>query len=115
MGKFTAAQFIKAIPGSGGIISQIAASVGCDWHTARKYIDSHPTVLLVYKAERYAITDKARHNILTAIDEKDLQMSKWWLSVMDDEFVPKSKQEISGKGGGDLTFHVVYDKEEPGG
>lgn len=33
MGKYTAEQFIKAIRGSGGVISQIAATVGCDWHT----------------------------------------------------------------------------------
>jgi len=102
-GKFTAKQFIAAIPGSGGIISQIAKAVGCDWHTARRYIDAHPTVHLAWEAERNEITDKARHNILMAIDKKDLQISKWWLQVMDDEFVPKSRQELSGKGGGPLV------------
>lgn len=40
MGKnlYTAAQFIEAIPGTGGIISAIAKRVGCDWITAKKYI-----------------------------------------------------------------------------
>jgi len=28
--------------------------------------------------------------------------------------VARSKQEVSGKGGGNLIFHVVYDKEDPG-
>ena len=105
--KFTAQQFIAAIPGSGGIISQIAQAVGCNWHTARRYIDDHPTVHLAWEDERNSITDKARHNILMAIDDKDLQMSKWWLTVMDDEFVPRSKQEISGAGGGPIETIVL--------
>ena len=93
--KYTAAQFVKAIKGSGGVVSLIADAVGCQWHTAKKYIHEHPSVFQAWENERNSITDKARHNILMAIDSKDLQMSKWWLSVMDDEFVPKSKQEVT--------------------
>ncbi len=37
--RYTAAQFIAAIKGSGGVISAIADAVGCDWHTARKFAD----------------------------------------------------------------------------
>ena len=111
-GKFTAKQFIAAIPGSGGIISQIAKAVGCDWHTARRYIDAHPTVHLAWEAERNEITDKARHNILMAIDDKDLQMSKWWLQVMDPEFVERNRTEHTGKDGGALTF--VFTRREEG-
>ena len=36
--QFTAKQFIKAIPGTGGIISALADKVGCGWHTAKRYI-----------------------------------------------------------------------------
>jgi hypothetical protein len=32
--KYTAEQFIKAIPGTGGIISAIARKVDCEWNTA---------------------------------------------------------------------------------
>jgi hypothetical protein len=106
--KFTARQFIAAIPGSGGVVSQIAAAVGCDWHTARRYIDNHATVKEAWDAERHSITDKARHNILKAIDKGDLMMSKWWLQVMDDEFVPRSKSEHAGKDGGPLVTIIEY-------
>jgi hypothetical protein len=33
---YNAQQFIKAIKNSGGIITTIAARVGCDWDTAKK-------------------------------------------------------------------------------
>ena len=99
---YTAAQFIKAIKGSGGVISAIADAVGCSWMTAKKYITEYPTVNQAWQNERNRITDKARHNIITAICDKDLQMSKWWLQVMDDEFVPKQRTEVTGADGKDL-------------
>lgn len=96
MGKYSAGQFIKAIKGSGGVISAIADAVGCDWHTAKRYIEDLPTVKAAWEAERNKITDKARHNIIKAIGEGDLQMSKWWLQVMDEEFVERNRTELSG-------------------
>jgi predicted transcriptional regulator len=102
--KFTTTQFIEAIPGTGGIVSAIASKVNCDWHTARKYIDEHPTVKQAYDDERSKITDKARHNIVKSIHDGDLMMSKWWLQVMDEEFLPKQRQELTGAGGGAIEM-----------
>lgn len=106
MNKFTITQFLKAIPGSGGIVSVIAKSVGCDWHTAKKYIDEHSSVKRAWTDERNIVTDKAQHNILRAINEGDLQMSKWWLSVMSDEFAEKSKLDIASANG--VKIEVEY-------
>ena len=92
--KYSAQQFINAIPGTGGIISAIADRVGCDWHTARRYIDRYSTVRQVFKNERHKVTDKARHNIIKAIQEGDIKLSKWWLQVLDDEFAPRQKVEV---------------------
>ena len=94
--RYTAGQFIKAIKGSGGVISAIADAVGCSWHTARKYIDQYPTVREAWENERQRITDRARHNIIKSIGDGDLQMSKWWLQVMDDEFVPRGEIKTDG-------------------
>jgi len=108
--KYTAEQFIAAIPGTGGVISLIADVVGCSWHTARKYIHEHATVLEAFEAERMSITDRARHNILKAIEAGDLAMSKWWLQCQDPEFSTKSETTIKGDEnaplaiGGDLTI-----------
>ena len=60
-------QFIKAIPGTGGIISTIANRVGCDWHTAKKYIVNHPTVARAYQDECEKIGDLAETGLYTAL------------------------------------------------
>ena len=109
--KYTASQFIQAIPGTGGIITAIADRIGCTWHTVRRYIDRHPTVKAAWEAERYKITDKARHNIIKAITEPNmaqLSVSKWWVTVMDEDFRPPQKTEIDGK----LIVEYVNDWRE---
>jgi len=110
-GRYTAQQFIDAIPGTGGIVSEIAARVGCRWHTAKKYIEEYVTVQEAWEAERNRIGDIAENNIIEAIKDGDLSMSKWWKQVMDPEFMPKQRQEITGADSGPLTFRVVYDDE----
>jgi len=96
-GRYTAAQFIEAMDGSGGIISTVAARCGCAWNTARDAIDRWPTVKQAWLNERAKVTDKAQSNVIHAIvEDKDLATSKWWLQLMDDEFTPKEKREISG-------------------
>ena len=107
--QFTAKQFIKAIPGTGGIISALADKVGCGWHTAKRYIEDYATVAEAWEAERNKITDKAKHNIIKSIQIGDLQMSKWWLQVMDDEFVPREKQELNAEH--KVIFEVVRDRD----
>ena len=105
---YTAAQFIKAIPGTGGIISDIADRVGCSWNTAKKYITSYPTITDAYDEECNRITDKARGNVKRAIDRGDLQTSKWWLQVKDPEFTPRQQHEHSGPDGGEIKILVEY-------
>ena len=101
--------FIDAIPGTGGIISALADKVGCEWHTAKRYTTDYVTVAEAWDAERNKITDKARHNIVKAIHGGDLQMSKWWLQVMDEEFVPREKREVAGDH--KVVFEVVRDRD----
>jgi len=97
MPRYTAEQFIKAIPGTGGAITPIAERVGCNWHTAKDWIEKHATVKKAFEAERHRVTDKARYNVVKAIvKDEDLQMSKWWLQVMDNEFKPKQQIEHTG-------------------
>ena len=96
--RFTTKQFISAIPGTGGIISSLAEKVGCGWHTAKRYLEDYATVAEAWEEERNKITDKAKHNIIKSIQKGDLQMSKWWLQVIDREFMPKEKIEAVHSG-----------------
>jgi hypothetical protein len=96
-GRYSCQAFINAMPGTGGIVSAIADKVGCDWHTARRWIDSKPSVKQAWEAERNKITDRARHHIVRAVQNGDLQMCKWWLQVMDPEFVDRKKVDVGGE------------------
>ena len=96
--RYTAQQFISAIPGTGGIISALADSIGCEWHTAKKWVTDHATVKQAWQDERNKITDRAQHNIVKSILEGDVQLSKWWLQVMDPDFTPKQQMDVTSGG-----------------
>jgi hypothetical protein len=105
-GRYTAGQFIEAIHGTGGIISALAEKVGCAWHTARDAIDRWPTVKRAWENERSKVTDLAQRNVIKAIKDEDLPTSKWWLQLMDPQFVPTEKRELSSDS--EVTIRVVY-------
>ena len=112
MAKYIVGQFMRAIPGTAGIVSSIARNVGCEWHTADKWIKDSPTLKTAVDNERHVITDKAKHNIIKAINGGDLAMSKWWLQVMEDDFVPREKQELGGIGGGPIQIEDVNETRQ---
>ena len=79
-GLYTAEQFIKAIPGTGGIITSIARKVGCEWNTAKVYIEKYPTVKQAYQDECERINDMAQSILMKSIKDGNTQDAKWWLS-----------------------------------
>lgn len=94
--KFTAELFIKAIRGgyeaedengatrrlgsSAGIISTIANRVGCNWHTADKWIHENAEVREAYNDEIEKNLDMAESVILRSIQGGDTNDAKWYLS-----------------------------------
>lgn len=80
--QYRAADFIAAIPGSGGIISAIARRVGCDWHTAKKYIEKFPTVRQVYDDEREGLLDIAEVKLIERVKDGDPWAIKYFLGKM---------------------------------
>ena len=78
--QYSAADFIKAIPGSGGIISTIAKRVGCNWQTAKLHIETMPTVAAAYADECETVLDMAESVLLKNIKEGDSADAKWYLS-----------------------------------
>ena len=72
--------FVKKIPGTGGIISTISDRVGCDWHTAKRYITESPTVKQAYEDECERVNDLAQSTVLKSIKDGNTADAKWWLS-----------------------------------
>ena len=93
---FKTEQFINAIPGSHGNITEISKRVKCSWNTAKKYITEYVTVKEAYDEECMAVDDKARSNVTERIFRGDIGLSKWWLQVKSPEFTPRSAVELSG-------------------
>jgi hypothetical protein len=110
MGKplYTATQFIKAIEGSGGIVSTIAARVNCTWTTAKKYIDTYPTVNSAYEEEIERVIDLAEGVLIKNIQNAAKQAQaghdvdtadvKWFLSrkAKSRGYVERQEVEHSG-------------------
>jgi len=112
MGKnnhYLAQQFIDAIPGTGGIITAIAKKVGCDWHTAKKYIDTYATVGQAYQDECEKVLDLAESKVIEMIHASDGQMVRYYLSTKGKRRGYTERQEITGADGGEVHIRVTYD------
>ena len=104
--QFKASDFIQAIPGTGGIITKIAAKVGCSWHTAAKYIANYPTVQAAYQDECEKVLDMAESVVIQKITEQDEQTAKWYLAMKGGHrgYAPKHQIEQTG----DLIIKMVW-------
>ena len=116
--QYRAQQFIDAIPGSAGIISTIARRVGCDWHTAKKYIDKFATVKAAYDDECDANLDRAESLIITNIgfglrDQKEHKTTvesadaRWYLMMKGKQRGYVQKQEMDVTSGGEQIRVLV--------
>ena len=108
--QYTTKQFIDAIKGTGGVVSVIAKKVGCEWDTAKKYIEKYPTIKQAYENEKNAIDDMAESVVLKSIKDGDVATAKWWL-------VKKRKSEFGEavdftSGGEPVTLRVVYGNDD---
>ena len=107
MAKYKIADFKEAIPGTGGLITSIAAKVGCAWHTAKKYVEDSPTLTQMVEDEAHKIDDMAESVVLTAIKEKDIQTAKWWLERRKrDQFA--TKQEVKTEHSGEVVIELKW-------
>jgi len=104
---FTAQQFIAAIPGTGGIVTAIARRVGCEWHTARRYIDRHPSVREAYDAECESVLDLAEARTIEAIKSGDGQMIRYYLSTKGKDRGYGERVDVHHEG--HLTYRLLWD------
>lgn len=117
--QYTAEQFIKAVKGSGGVISSIAARVGCDWKTAKTYIENYSTIKDAYDAELETVLDVAESvimgNIQAAQKEQkvfnynkqvDSADAKWFLTKKGKRRGYGSEDEQGVLGGGDVVIYI---------
>lgn len=78
--KFEKEQVLEAIDGSGGIVSAVAQRLGCDWNTAKKYIERWKETRAAFDAERERVLDLAETTLVRSIRDGDVGAAKWYLS-----------------------------------
>ncbi|RLG34557.1 hypothetical protein DRN97_02205 [Methanosarcinales archaeon] len=101
--KASVRKILNAIPGTGGIISAIAAKLGVHYHTVLNYQQKYETVRRAIEEEREKILDKAESNIYVRIMEGDEDTSKWFLARKgkhrgySEKIDTEQKVELNGK------------------
>jgi hypothetical protein len=107
--QYKAEDFIRAIPGTGGIISAIARKVKCEWHTAKKYCTEYPTVKKVYDAENEGVLDLAEAKLIEAIRDGDMPAIKFYLTTKGKKrgYIERQQMEHTGKDGGPVAVTMV--------
>lgn len=68
---YTKKQVLDAVLNSRGIVSVVARTLGCNWHTARKYIDDNPKAKRAEIDEREALCDTAESTVVTLMKSDD--------------------------------------------
>lgn len=110
--KYSKESLLEAINGSGGIVSTIADRLGCQWCTARKYINQWEETKQAFDDETERVLDKAESVLHESINEGNTHDAKWYLSTKGKKrgFSEKHELEHSGPGGGPLEVSVNFVK-----
>lgn len=92
--RFTEERILKAIEGSGGIISAIARRLNCTWPCANDNINKFPRCVEALENERQIIVDISEDVLFTSIKNGDVSSAKWLLSRLRPRLYSE-KYEIS--------------------
>ncbi len=83
--KFTTNQVLKARKGTGGIKTDIARRLKCDWRTVTKYIKENEEIHSTWLSEKEAILDMAEASLYKLVKERNLGAIKFLLSTQGKE------------------------------
>lgn len=95
-------QVIKAIQQSGGVIASIAKELGCEWHTAKKYIEENPKIQQAYIDETETTLDLAEHGLHKLIQQGDFQAIKFYLSTKGKTRGYREARDVDVTSGGEV-------------
>lgn len=89
-------EILKAIKGSGGVLTVIADKLEIHRQTVANCRDKWKEVKDRIEEEREKITDKAEHNIIKRVVQEDIEISKWWLKTIGSNrgFLETQKHDI---------------------
>lgn len=83
--RYSKSQIRKALHDNNGLETYAAKQLGCTYKTIRNYINRYPELAEEVFALRCKVSDIAQNNIMVAINNGDIDISKWWLGHMRKE------------------------------
>lgn len=89
----------KAIQNSGGLYSNIARALGCEWHTARKYVEQYEETKELYDNENESILDLAESKLIENINKNDDTAIIFYLKTKGKKrgYIERQEYEHSGE------------------
>ena len=111
--RYTAQEVIDALE-KGYTCVGAGQLLGCSAETVRNYANKYPTVKAALKAKRTELVDLAEMSLRRAIVGGEAWAVALTLKTLgrDDGYV--ERQELTGEGGGAVTFRVVYERKRDG-
>jgi hypothetical protein len=107
MGKPSIEIILKAINGSGGVMSTIAKRLKVEWHTAQSYVNSSEETKQAYQNEEEWILDIADAKLYDNVKQGDLAAIKWLKATKGKKRGYVEKQDIgfTDKNGDDVPIN----------
>ena len=78
---YTKNDVLKAVEGCSGIISTVAGRLGCDWHTAKKYINQWTETRRAYADSMETVLDFVEGKAIERVKEGDGSMIRFILAT----------------------------------
>ena len=110
--KYTQEIVLEAIKGSGSIVSTVARRLGCEWITAKRYIEKWEVTKRAMLDEEETILDMAESTIFASIKDGNSQDAKWILSTKGKRRGYSERHEITGADGTDINIKVQWGKDD---
>jgi hypothetical protein len=89
----------KAITGSCGYYQHIAKHLGCEWHTAKKYVEMYPETIQAYNNECELLLDLAESKLAENIKDNDNTAIIFYLKTKGKKrgYIERNEVEHSGE------------------
>ncbi len=101
------ADVLKAIKGSGAVMSTIAKRLDCAWYTARKYVNEWEATRQAYEDEEQMILDLAESKIYESINNGNTQDAKWLLATKGKKRGFTERHEITGADNEPIRIEII--------
>lgn len=98
---------LKAIKGTGGIMSTIAKRLQCDWTTADRAVKYWEDTIRAFDDEKEAILDLCESTLINAINNNQVDAAKWYLTKKGKQRGYADRLELTVEDSGPLEFLVV--------